>query len=299
MPVKTATITEVSSFIALPVSDDFKQGNYQIGFGIDEMTGESSTGFTVTNTALGLSYRVTGSGFTYSAFGYPTTGTMTGATLIDHSGHTVYKATTSPGVVMPNHIPSATELDVIVNSYAYTYNGYSGADKFTSFAQNDVLKGNGGSDYLNGANGNDKLYGGAGNDLLYGDNGNDLLNGGLGRDIMSGGAGNDTFDFNSIAETGITAATRDIIRDFTKGQDKIDLSGIDANTHLGLNQAFHFIGTQGFHHTAGELRFFKIDNAGTSNDMTVVEGDVNGDGHADFQIQLSKLISLSGTDFVL
>ena len=51
---------------------------------------------------------------------------------------------------------------------------------------------------------------------------------------------------------------------------RIDLSGIDANSGLNGNQAFSFIGTAAFSHTAGELHY-AVTRAGA-----VVSGDVNG-----------------------
>ena len=38
---------------------------------------------------------------------------------------------------------------------------------------------------------------------------------------------------------------------------------------------------------------------GSSLDHTIVEGDVNGDARADFQIDLSGLINFTATDFIL
>jgi hypothetical protein len=40
-------------------------------------------------------------------------------------------------------------------------------------------------------------------------------------------------------------------------------------------------------------------NSTTANDKTIVEGDTDGDGRADFQIALTGLIKLSQGDFVL
>jgi serralysin len=51
--------------------------------------------------------------------------------------------------------------------------------------------------------------------------------------------------------------------------------------------------------TKGLLRWFQEDKPGSANDKTIVEGDVNGDTRADFQIELKGLITLSTTDFVL
>ncbi len=39
--------------------------------------------------------------------------------------------------------------------------------------------------------------------------------------------------------------------------------------------------------------------AGTANDKTIIEGDVTGDGRADFQIELKGLIGLTAADFLL
>ena len=90
-----------------------------------------------------------------------------------------------------------------------------------------------------------------------------------------------------------------MITDFKHLSDKIDLKDIDASLKLTGDQAFKFIGQQAFHHIAGELHFIKVDKPGTALDMTIVEGDRNGDGVADFQIELSHLVALTKADFVL
>jgi serralysin len=99
---------------------------------------------------------------------------------------------------------------------------------------------------------------------------------------------NDTFDFNSIKET-VKGSSRDQILDFSHSQgDKIDLSTIDAKTHASGNQAFHFIGTHAFAHHDGELRFANH----------ILQGDVNGDGKADFEIHVNATSLVAG-DFTL
>jgi hypothetical protein len=136
------------------------------------------------------------------------------------------------------------------------------------------------------------ITGGTGNNVLNGAVGNDTLQGGPGKDTLTGGAGNDHFVFKSVSEAGKTTS-RDVITDFTHGIDKIDVSGIDANTALAGNQAFKFISTLAFDHHAGEL------HVTTAGSHRIVEGDVNGDGKADFQIDILGLKTITAADFVL
>jgi hypothetical protein len=135
------------------------------------------------------------------------------------------------------------------------------------------------------------IIGTDGNDTLVGGPGNDLLIGGLGRDLLTGGEGSDTFRFNDIAESP-AGRERDRITDFTPGEDKIDVSNIDAIVG-GEHDSFTFIGTNAFS-AAGQLRQFDQGNA------TIIEGDVTGDGNADFQIALlTRGLVLTADDFVL
>jgi Ca2+-binding RTX toxin-like protein len=131
--------------------------------------------------------------------------------------------------------------------------------------------------------GADTLIGGAGADEIWGRGGSDRITGGLGADILRGGEGDDVFDYNAAAESGPTA--RDSILDFTSGSDKIDLSGIDANSLADGDQAFSFIGSGAFTGSgaasAGQLRAYQ-DGA-----SWIVEGDTNGDGNADLVIQVT------------
>jgi Ca2+-binding RTX toxin-like protein len=146
-----------------------------------------------------------------------------------------------------------------------------------------------GNDSLVGSNFSDDFRGNAGNDTLQGLAGIDLLTGGTGRDMLMGGAHNDIFDFNAPAES-LVGGNRDRILDFNRGQgDKIDLSTIDADIRgTPGNQKFTFIGAAAFTHHDGELRF----------SSHVLQGDVNGDGRADFEIFVNAA-SLLKTDFML
>lgn len=140
----------------------------------------------------------------------------------------------------------------------------------------------------------DKLIGNTGDNKLSAGKGNDTLTGGAGADDLYGGAGKDTFVFKSVGDLSRFKSATDTIFDFSHGQgDRISLSAIDANTKVGGNQAFTFIGTQGFHDKAGELRFVKA-----ASD-TYVYGDRNGDGRADFVLHLDDRLNLVKGDFIL
>ena len=93
---------------------------------------------------------------------------------------------------------------------------------------NNFLYGDTGDDTFYGNAGNDKMWGYAGNDTLYGDHkppttwtdgGADTLDGGAGDDVMWGGAGDDEFVFQG-------GHGNDTIKDFTDGEDLIDLTQI-------------------------------------------------------------------------
>jgi Ca2+-binding RTX toxin-like protein len=109
---------------------------------------------------------------------------------------------------------------------------------------------------------------------------------------MTGGAGSDTFVFQALSDS-VTGGGRDRIKDFVAGTDKIDLTQIDADTGLANDQAFSFIGAGAFSHTAGELQ------AKAFGANTLVSGDVDGNGKADFQILLSGSVALQAADFLL
>ena len=171
----------------------------------------------------------------------------------------------------------------------------------TGNAANNTITGNAVANTLSGHGGNDVLKGLGGGDTLKGDAGNDTLVGGGGRDVMTGGAGNDRFAYTSISETGKTDTTRDVITDFVHAADKIDLSAIDANGALAREGVFKFQSAKGaaFTGLAGELHYFQLDSAIAALDKTIIEGDINGDKKADFQIELTGLKSLTASDFIL
>ena len=149
-----------------------------------------------------------------------------------------------------------------------------------------------GNDMVTGGTLDDFLVGGAGDDVLRGGRGDDNLLGGGGIDRMAGSVGDDRFIFTSTGDTGAMAGMRDMIADFSDG-DLIVLTAIDADISSGANDAFNFIGTDAFTNMAGQLRQF------AEGGNTIVEGDVNGDSMADFQIELAGSLLLASSDFLL
>ncbi len=181
----------------------------------------------------------------------------------------------------------STEIDTIKSSISY---------QLRANAENLVLMESSASINGTGNGLNNRLAGNTGNNVLKGGAGNDLLIGGLGKDTLSGGLGADVFDFNAVTETGATAASCDIVVDFSSGQgDKIDLSDIDANAGVRANNAFselrvgnHF---SGMFDNQGALYFDRSSH--------IVYGNNDNDPTADFSIRLAGVNSLTTEDFVL
>ena len=119
-------------------------------------------------------------------------------------------------------------------------------------------------------------------ETLLGKAGNDTLNGMLGKDTLTGGTGADVFEFTDASHTGFYSNNRDLITDLSKSDgDKIDVSVIDANENIDEDQAFNFIGQSAFS-AAGQLRITQLGSS------AILEGDTDGDGTADFSIELQN-----------
>jgi len=153
------------------------------------------------------------------------------------------------------------------------------------------IGGNALANTLAGQGGNDVLIGAEGNDTLSGGEGDDLLVGGLGQDTLTGDGGADVFAFDSAAHSPAGVA-RDAITDFLSGTDLIQLAGIDAISGTAGDDSFTFIGEDAFTQ-AGQLRFSVVDGA------TRVEGDLDGDSVADFQLDLLGTQPVVAGDFIL
>jgi Ca2+-binding RTX toxin-like protein len=169
----------------------------------------------------------------------------------------------------------------------------SGSDTVLNF---ESLEGSSMADKLTGNSLANILLGGAGNDTLAGGEGNDTLIGGSGQDNLTGGAGSDYFDFNALAEMGLTATTHDVIADFNRTEgDKIDLSTLDANQTSTKNDSFNMnlIGANANFTAAGQLKF------ATANGKGYLYGNTDTDADAEFVIELIGVTSLSNADIQL
>jgi Ca2+-binding RTX toxin-like protein len=186
---------------------------------------------------------------------------------------------------LPDNVENLTVVNFANTGGVPTITGNDLANRITGGSLGETLSGLGGDD---------KLIGNGGADILNGGDGSDWLDGGAGRDELTGGIGADRFLFRIGDFGGATTTTADVIHDFSHAEgDRIRLDLIDANAGVAGDQAFAFIGTNAFTGTAGELRYSQ------SGGNTYVEGDVNGDGLADFMVRLDGLHSLVGTDFAL
>lgn len=148
----------------------------------------------------------------------------------------------------------------------------------------NVIIGNDGKNLLAGLEGNDLLSGGANNDTLLG---------GSGDDTLTGGSGNDQFKFEGAP----TSLGLDLIEDFTRGQDKINLQAIDASVLLTGDQAFNFVGSNAF--TLGQAGQLRVQMSVDAGSPYLLQGDVNGDQIADFQIRVVASVALTVSDFIL
>lgn len=164
-------------------------------------------------------------------------------------------------------VSSAADLDLAMRLLNVENARLTGTSDFdiTGSATANVLNGNGGHNIIKGGGGNDRIDG----------NGN--------ADVLSGGAGADTFMFLSRANS--SARNWDIITDFEKGVDKIDL--VD-NLDFRAREGAAFIFGLG-----GQVRF---DQRGGS---TFVEVELDGDQVADLVVQLRGTYTLTKGDFLI
>ena len=164
----------------------------------------------------------------------------------------------------------------------------------------------------NSLTGNDlanRLDGGAGNDRIVGGDGVDTMLGGLGADIFVAEINAEKVD----AKKG--PISLDLILDFEKGVDKIDVSGIDAKAGEDGHQAFKFVNnasgnkagdlfvkTFGNMNAAEKSLGIEIDGVDGSSPfdgkVSVVFGNTDG-GEPEFAFVLIGTESINSTDFLM
>jgi Ca2+-binding RTX toxin-like protein len=164
-------------------------------------------------------------------------------------------------------------------------------DEIIGDQASNFLHGNGGADFISANGGNDIISGGAGNDRILGGSGADKISGGAGADTLTGGSEADTFQFLFLSEVGVGAG-RDVIKDFEKGLDKINVSTLDADTSVSGNQAFSFVASNAFS-DEGQIRATPL------NGGALVQFNTSGTSGAEFEIFLEDPVQLSAVDFIL
>lgn len=175
----------------------------------------------------------------------------------------------------------------------YLINGHGIDEAIQGTVFDDLVLAGRGADIVKGSVGNDTLHGNRNDDRLAGNAGDDVLHGGLGADSLKGGSGADLFAYDAIRQSKPAPAFRDTIRDFTPGEDRIDLSALNAKLLAKGDKPFHFIGDAPFSGRPGDLGYLD------TRDGLVVRGDKDGDGRADFAILLKGVDTLSASDFIL
>jgi Ca2+-binding RTX toxin-like protein len=135
---------------------------------------------------------------------------------------------------------------------------------------------------------------------MVGGTGNDTLIGGVGGDFLVGNEGADIFKYTAVEESQNTvlwgANQLDQIADFTQGQDKIDLSTIDADPGLPGDQAFVFVADPA-HYTG--------DWTGVLTQITWADGtasicaSTDADSECEFIIYMSHPYQFTANDFIL
>jgi serralysin len=198
---------------------------------------------------------------------------------------------------------AAQGYDTAVSSVSYSLVSRSTTERYltTSAVENLTLTGSADIDGQGNVYSN-ILTGNAGNNTLdcsWGTSSvGDRINGKGGQDVLIGSDGPDTYVFDTAAE-----ANGDTIVDFVHAHfwglyevkaDRIHLANIDANTLVGGNQAFTFIGTERFHKVAGELHVYHL-----ADRNTYVSGDTDGDGRPEFAIKVLGWHTFDSSEFVL
>ena len=222
-----------------------------------------------------------------------------------------------------NHVLRGTDGANMISARAGAdlVRGLAGNDILRGEAGSDVLDGGPGNDLLDGGDGIDLArfggstavaidlvagtakrggetdtltsiqgaIGSSAGDTFKGDGGPNWFPGGGGRDVATGGAARDLYDLDRVQDSLPGAASRDVIGNLVPQSDRIDLTGIDADTTQAGNQSFRWVDTASLT-GPGQLGYF------TSGSNTIVRGSTDADAGAELEIQLTGLTGVG--DFV-
>jgi uncharacterized delta-60 repeat protein len=271
------------------VSYQFANGSITVSLATSQAQDTESSGIDTLRNIENL----TGGRFDDNLLGNQGNNTLSGGAgadlMIGGNGSDTYVVDNVDDIVRETNADQATGgTDTVVTSVSYTLtaNVENLIQSGTAFS----ASGNALNNVITGNAANNVIDGGAGADTLSGGLGNDTLVGGQGKDVLEGGGGNDVFVFRNASESGITSATWDVIKDFVRGQDRIDLSAIDANAATAANDAFTgFIASTAAFTAAGQLKFVG----------GVLYGNTDADADPEFAIQLTGITQLSTADVVL
>ncbi len=172
---------------------------------------------------------------------------------------------------------------------------FEGIEQVIGTRRNDNLRGDNDANILFGGSATDRIFGRAGDDTINGESGTDIMYGNAGADVMTGGLGRDRYIYFRDTDSRPGEGRRDVITDFDSGNDRMEISRIDADLTQRRKQRWDFVEEDAFTGTAGELRF-EFDAA---LGLTIVQGDQTGAGQATFEIALEGDITLVERDFFL
>ncbi|OYU11078.1 MAG: hypothetical protein CFE38_13950 [Comamonadaceae bacterium PBBC1] len=196
-------------------------------------------------------------------------------TLVGGNGNDTYQVDTTTDVIIEGVNGGSDTISTTVNMN-YTLVGTTGIENLT-LGGTGTGTGNDAGNVLTSGAAINTLVGNGGNDTLIGGGGNDTLNGGLGRDVYA---------YIGAATTANLGT--DLIQDFVRGEDLIDLSAL-----TGFTGGFTFIGTNAF--TADAVNQVRIQITGAT---TAIQIDTNNNNAAELTINLTGALALDATDFV-
>lgn len=267
------------------------EGTDRVNSSISYVLGENIENLTLTGTATtngegnSLNNSITGNSVDNILTGYEGNDSLNGGagddTMMGGIGNDIYTVDTLGDVVTEN---ADEGTDRVTSAIDYTLGDHLENLTLSGSVATQGI-GNGLNNTITGNSANNFLYGLAGNDTVSGSTGNDHIYGGTGIDRLTGGAGSDIFHFAS-ADSGIGLYQRDVVTDFAVGSDKIQLDDFAFG--------FNWLATGNFTASgAGEGRYYDY---GSSR---ILSFDRNGDGVADFEIQLSSKPAITADDFLV